>query len=196
MIATVMELVGAMTLGSYSASTIRGSIIKTEPFRDNLYSLQLAFLCVVVSSSTLNYLSNRYGWATSSTHALIGALIGVGVASGAGVEWGYVVTSKNGAVTGQNGLGAVVASFVISPVLAGLIASLIFSLVKFGILARKGVKSFWWALYAAPFVYATVAGFEAWCVAPARGGERAQARAPHGPALPPPPGSSAGSRRA
>ena len=163
-IATVMELLGAMTLGSYNAGTIRGSIIKLDPFRDNLYSLQLAFLCVVVSSSTLNYLSNRYGWATSSTHALIGALIGVGVASGAGVEWGYVVTTKNGAVTGQNGLGAVIASFVISPVLAGLISALIFGLVKYGILLRRGIKSYQWAIVAAPFVYATVAAFEAWCV--------------------------------
>ena len=116
------------------------------------------------SSSTLNYLSNRYGWATSSTHALIGALVGVGIASGAGVEWGYVVRTTNGAVTAQNGLGAVVASFVISPVLAGLLSATIFALVKYGILLRRGIKSYQWAMISAPFIYAAVAAFEAWCV--------------------------------
>lgn len=114
-------------------------------------------LCVVISSSTFNFLSNRFGWATSSTHAMIGALIGLGVSSGAGVQWGYVVTTTNGAVSGQNGLGAVVASFFISPVLAGLIAAIVYGMVRFIVLERKGTLSFTYALRSAPFWYAFVA---------------------------------------
>ena len=84
-----------------------------------------AIMCSVISSAIFNFLSNRYGWATSSTHATIGALIGVGVASGSDVTWGYTITTdKAGQVTGQNGLGAVVASFAISPALAGTIGGL------------------------------------------------------------------------
>lgn len=85
----------------------------------------------------------------------------MGVASGAGVTWGYEVTSKNGVVTGQSGLAAVVASFAISPILAGIIGAIIFTLIKYTVLERKGLKSFWWALYSVPLWYALVAGFEA-----------------------------------
>lgn len=164
MIATVMELVGAMTLGTFNATTIRGGIINTAPFKDNGGALMFGMLCVLMSSSTLNFLSNRYGWATSSTHAIIGALIGVGVASGAGVSWGYIVTTSGGQVTGQNGLGAVVASFVISPLMAGIIAALIYAFIKYGILEKGGARSFRLALNFSPFIYATVAAFEAWLI--------------------------------
>lgn len=97
-------------------------------------------------------------------HAMIGALIGVGVASNAGVTWGYVVTSNGGQVTGQNGLGSVIASFAISPLLAGILGFLIFTLVKVVVLQRQGVRSFYWALAVAPFWYALVGGFEAWLI--------------------------------
>jgi len=123
-----------------------------------------AMLCVVISSSTFNFLSNRFSWVTSSTHATIGALIGVGVASGAGVEWGYVVTTKNGQVSGQNGLGAVVASFFISPVLAGLIGAIVYSIVKYCILEQGKERSYKLALISAPIWYAVVAAFEAWLI--------------------------------
>ena len=123
-------------------------------------------LCVVISSSTFNFLSNKFGWATSSTHALIGALIGVGVASGAGVQWGYVVTTSKttGEVTGQNGLGAVVASFLISPALAGCIGAITFTLVRLIVLERGGNRSFRWAIYSVPVWYGVVAAFEAFLI--------------------------------
>ena len=125
----------------------------------------LCMLATVVSSSTFNYLSNRYGWATSSTHAIIGALVGVGIASQAGVNWGWAIKyGPNGEVLSQSGLASVVASFFISPLLAGLIAALVFGLVKFVVLRRGGERSFLWALRSAPFWYALVAGFEAWLI--------------------------------
>lgn len=95
---------------------------------------------------------------------MIGALIGVGVASNAGVQWGYVVTTSGGQVTGQNGLGSVIASFAISPLLAGILGFIIFCLVKYVVLERKGVKSFYWALAVAPLWYALVGAFEAWLI--------------------------------
>ncbi len=164
-IATCMELLGAMTLGSYNADTIRGSIINVSHFNNKGGALMLAMLCAVIASSLFNFLSNRYGWATSSTHAIIGGLIGVGVASGAGVTWGYAITyNKDGSLAKQNGLGSVVASFAISPALAASFGALVYLLVYYTILRHKGPASFTWALRSIPFWYGLVAAFEAWLI--------------------------------
>ena len=157
--------VGALTLGTYNSSTIRGGIINTTPFAKNGGAFMLCMLCTVMSSSTFNFLSNRFGWATSSTHAIIGALVGVGIASQAGVNWSWTVaTNAAGTVTGQSGLASVVASFFISPLLAGIIGAIIFGIVKFVVLRRGGETSFLWAMRSAPFWYALVAAFEAWLI--------------------------------
>ena len=161
----LLAQVGALTLGTYNSSTIRGGIINTSPFAKNGGAFMLCMLCTVMSSSTFNFLSNRFGWATSSTHAIIGALVGVGIASQAGVNWSWTVTTNAaGQVTAQSGLASVVASFVISPLLAGIIAALVFGLVKYVVLRRGGERSFLWALRSAPFWYALVGAFEAWLI--------------------------------
>jgi sodium-dependent phosphate transporter len=123
-------------------------------------------MCAVISSAIFNFLSNRYGWATSSTHATIGALIGIAVASGSDVTWGYTLSynKTTGALSGQNGLGAVLASFLISPALAGSIGAVVFTLVKVVVLDRKGVASFNWALLSLPFWYGFVVAFEGWLI--------------------------------
>ena len=92
MCATFFEILGAMTLGSYNANTVRSAIINISFWNGRGGNLMFGIMCSVISSSIFNYLSNRYGWATSSTHATIGSLIGIGVASGSDVTWGYTMT--------------------------------------------------------------------------------------------------------
>ena len=122
-------------------------------------------MCSVISSAIFNFLSNRYGWATSSTHATIGALLGIGIASGSDVTWGYAITTDStGAVTGQNGFGAVLASFAISPALAGTIGAVVYGLVKYIVMERRGPASFRYALYSIPFWYGFVVAFEGWLI--------------------------------
>jgi solute carrier family 20 (sodium-dependent phosphate transporter) len=124
-----------------------------------------AIMCSVISSSIFNFLSNRYGWATSSTHATIGALLGIGIASGSDVTWGYAITTDStGAVTGQNGFGAVLASFAISPALAGTIGAVVYGMVKYIVMERRGPASFRYALYSIPFWYGFVVAFEGWLI--------------------------------
>jgi solute carrier family 20 (sodium-dependent phosphate transporter) len=124
-----------------------------------------AIMCSVISSSIFNFLSNRYGWATSSTHATIGALLGIGIASGSDVTWGYAITTDStGAVTGQNGFGAVLASFAISPALAGTIGAIVYGMVKYIVMERRGPASFQYALYSIPFWYGFVVAFEGWLI--------------------------------
>ena len=63
----------------------------------------------------------------STTHSIIGGVIGVGIAAlgSFGVNWGW------------NGVCQVFAAWVIAPCIAGSFAAIIFSVTKYGVLKRK-----------------------------------------------------------
>jgi solute carrier family 20 (sodium-dependent phosphate transporter) len=63
----------------------------------------------------------------SSTHTIVGSVIGVGVATlgTSGVAWGW------------SGLGEILASWVIAPLIAGACAVVIFLVTKYAVLKRK-----------------------------------------------------------
>lgn len=81
----------------------------------------------------------------STTQTIVGALIGVGFASSAGVTWGW----KSGSVS------QVAASWVISPLIACAFSALIFGIVKYSVLERK--DSFKWGMRLIPWYFATTA---------------------------------------
>src|SRR6202022_525878 len=72
-------------------------------------------------------ISTRIGLPTSSTHSIVGSIVGVGVAvlGTGGVEWGWP------------GLGEILAGWVIAPLIAGACAAVIFLATKYGVLKRK-----------------------------------------------------------
>jgi phosphate/sulfate permease len=76
----------------------------------------LGMTTAMVGSSTWVILATMLKLPVSTTHAIVGAFIGVGVASGASeaIKWGW------------DGLGQIVASWFISPVLAGFVSAAFF----------------------------------------------------------------------
>ena len=70
-----------MLVGNNVAEAIRGRIISTALFRSNPALLQLAVVCALCGSSLWLMLATRYGVPVSTTHSIIGAVLGVGVAS-------------------------------------------------------------------------------------------------------------------
>jgi len=64
---------------------------------------------------------------TSSTHTIVGSVVGVGVATLGvdGISWGW------------SGLGEILASWVIAPLIAGAGAALIFLFTKYAVLKQK-----------------------------------------------------------
>jgi solute carrier family 20 (sodium-dependent phosphate transporter) len=72
-------------------------------------------------------IATRAGLPTSSTHTIVGSVIGIGVA----------VLGTNGIRWGWDGLGEILASWVIAPVIAGAGAAFIFLVTKYTVLKRK-----------------------------------------------------------
>ena len=84
--AAVMNLVGSyigLRLGGGVASTITKGIIKTPNGTDGL----VIVFSLLVGAIVWNLATWYYGLPSSSSHALIGGMIGAGVASGITVEW-------------------------------------------------------------------------------------------------------------
>lgn len=80
-IALVFEFLGAILVGNNVAEAIRGRIISTNLFRSNPTLLQLAMVCALCGSSIWLMLATRYAVPVSTTHSIIGAVLGVGVAA-------------------------------------------------------------------------------------------------------------------
>lgn len=126
-IACFTEALGALLLGKGVADTIKGKIIDPMFFADKPEVLMLGMTCAMVGSSTWVLIATFWSLPVSTTHSIVGAVVGVGVAAGGSrsVLWGW------------EGLGQIVASWFISPVLAGVVASLFYIVLKKTVLTQE-----------------------------------------------------------
>ncbi|KAI2616108.1 putative sodium/phosphate symporter [Hypoxylon sp. NC1633] len=141
---TVFEMLGAITVGSRTAETIKNGIIPSTSFGDNAGVQMLAFTCALAAASSWVMWCTRHSAHVSSTYSLISAVAGVGVATvGASkVQWGW---------NGGKGLGAIFAGLGMAPVISGGFAAAIFLLIKVVVHIRKNPVP--WAVYTSPFFF-------------------------------------------
>ncbi|KAF9585465.1 Na+/Pi symporter [Lunasporangiospora selenospora] len=125
LIASVCEFLGAFLMGSSTADTIKGGLIEVTLFQDQPELLMLAMVCALIGSSTWVLFASSRGLPVSTTHAIVGAITGAGIAGfGLGaVQW--------------SGVGTIVLSWVISPLAAGVVTTIIFVITRFLILKHK-----------------------------------------------------------
>ncbi|ODQ82373.1 hypothetical protein BABINDRAFT_55964 [Babjeviella inositovora NRRL Y-12698] len=143
-LAAICEFLGAVLAGSRVADTIRNKIMNIEKFEEDPAVLMLAMACALVGSSTWLTIATSIGMPVSTTHSIVGASIGAGIASigGKNIHWGW------------NGVSQIIASWFIAPCIAGGFASIIFLISKFGVLERKhAVRNGLW--FAPCLVYLT-----------------------------------------
>lgn len=107
LLAAIFEFSGAFFAGSAVAGTIRGDIIRPDLFAARPPDFALGMLAALVGSSIWLNLATFFGQPVSTTHAIIGSVIGFGLmATGIeGVQW--------------HKLGNIVASWFVSPVVGG-----------------------------------------------------------------------------
>ncbi len=101
--------------------------------------------CAEVGSATWLMFATGQGMPVSTTQTIVGALIGVGFASGATITWGW----EDGSVS------QIAASWAVAPLIAAAFSALIFATLKHGILERK--DSFKWAMRLIPVCFAFTA---------------------------------------
>src|SRR6056297_1757228 len=115
-IAGILNILGAAFIGSHVTDTIRKGIVSTEVMSDPHIALMGAFSALLSASLWVSFATWR-SLPVSTTHSIMGSLVGFGVAMGgfSVIHWGV--------------LGAVVLSWVISPVFSLVIGFVMFKLI-------------------------------------------------------------------
>jgi len=117
-VAAIFEFTGAVLAGGEVTSTIRKGIVDTSLLVGSEELLIYGMLAALLSAGTWLLIASRNGWPVSTTHSIVGAIVGfaaVGIGVDA-VQWGKV--------------GTIVMSWVVSPLTAGFIAYLIYMSVQ------------------------------------------------------------------
>lgn len=118
LIAVIFEFAGAYLAGGEVTSTIRKGIIDPSLLADTPEYLVFGMLSALLSAGIWLLIASSLGWPVSTTHTIVGAIVGF-AAVGLGVD--AVQWSK---------VGAIAASWVISPLLSGTIAFLLIRSVQ------------------------------------------------------------------
>ena len=114
-IAMIFEFAGAYLAGGEVTSTIRKGIIDASYFVDSPELLVFGMISALFAAAIWLLIASALGWPVSTTHSIVGAIIGfaaVGVNPDT-VAWGKV--------------GGIVGSWIITPVISGVIAFIIFN---------------------------------------------------------------------
>ena len=115
LIAGVLTLIGAVLVGGHVTDTVRKGIVDITGVDTHL--LLLGFISSLLAAAIWVTFSTWKEMPISTTHSIIGALMGFGLITGgtSSVMWGKV--------------GSVVASWVLSPVFGCILAFIIFKLI-------------------------------------------------------------------
>ena len=144
-IAGLLNFLGAVLLGPQVVETVKGGIIKTSIIT-NPQVLLIGFISSLLAAAIWVTLSTWKEMPISTTHSVIGALIGFGLIAGgfASVQWGMV--------------GSVALSWLLSPVFGCILAFLIFKIIVKLIFARDD------PVRAARYVGPIIMGFTAFLI--------------------------------
>jgi len=128
-IASIFEAAGALIAGGDVVGTIKKGIIDPAAFGNDpmvfVYAMSAALLAAALWLNLATWLKAP----VSTTHSIVGGVLGGGIAAGgfAIVSWGT--------------MGKIAASWVISPVLGGVIAAIFLYIIKSQIIYKEDMRN-------------------------------------------------------
>jgi inorganic phosphate transporter, PiT family len=123
-IAAILNIVGAIFIGSHVTDMIRKGIVSTELMTDPRMVLIGALSALLAAALWVSFATWK-SLPVSTTHSIVGAMIGFGLMAGGmkAIKWGN--------------LSAVVLSWVVSPLFSLVIGFVLFKLIVLLILSRR-----------------------------------------------------------
>ena len=121
-VAAVLEFLGAFLVGGQVTKTVRGGILDPQISATAPDLLVYGMLASLMAAGTWLLVASRLGWPVSTTHSIVGAIAGFGV-----VAFGMNVVQ-------WDQLTQIVASWIVSPLVSGGLAFLIYRMIRWTIL--------------------------------------------------------------
>jgi PiT family inorganic phosphate transporter len=117
-VAAIFEFAGAFLVGGQVTQTIQKGIIDPTIYQSEPLTLAVGMLAAMLAAALWLQLASAKGLPVSTTHAIVGAVLGFGIVSAGfdAVSWGR--------------LSGIVASWFVSPVCGGIIAFTIFYIIR------------------------------------------------------------------
>ena len=118
LVAAVFEFLGAFLAGGGVTQTIRKGVIDPALFDGNLEILIYGMISALFAAGTWLLVASLRGWPVSTTHTIVGAIVGFGI-------YALGINEINWTVVGNIGL-----SWVTSPLSSALVAGLFYYICK------------------------------------------------------------------
>jgi len=118
LVAAVLEFSGAFFVGSSVSETIQKGIIDPNVFQADPMIFVIGMMGSLLATGALLQVASYFGLPVSTTHAIVGAVIGFGAVIGGvdAVHWGE--------------LGWIAGSWILSPLLSGILSYAIFGVIQ------------------------------------------------------------------
>lgn len=125
MIAAVAEFIGAFFVGGHVSDTIRKGMLDPTIFEAVPYHLVYGMISALIAAALWLHIASYLGWPVSTTHSIVGGVVGFGVIAGGMdvINWGK--------------MGQVVLSWVVSPVMGGLVAFCVFKFISKKVFSKR-----------------------------------------------------------
>ncbi|MDK4526319.1 inorganic phosphate transporter [Kingella kingae] len=131
LIAAVFEVSGAVIAGGEVTDTIRNGIVKLDSLPMQPLDLIFIMMSALLAAALWLLFATKKGLPVSTTHAIIGGIVG------SSVSLGFIVSGENSdpfSLVKWSQIGTIAISWVLSPLLGGLVSYGLFYLVKRNIL--------------------------------------------------------------
>jgi PiT family inorganic phosphate transporter len=124
LIAAVFEVSGALLAGGDVTDTIKSGIVDLSGVAINPMDFAFIMMAALLGAALWLLVATRMGWPVSTTHAIIGGIIG------ASLTIGFVTGTGGLSMVQWSEVGQIAISWVLSPALGGLAAFFIYGLIK------------------------------------------------------------------
>uniref|UniRef100_A0A915A0X3 Phosphate transporter n=1 Tax=Parascaris univalens TaxID=6257 RepID=A0A915A0X3_PARUN len=138
-LATIFETLGALLVGYNVTDTMRKEVVDVKLYVNHPKVLFVGQIAVLGGCSSWLLIATFARLPVSATHSIAGATVGFGLVAmgGKGIHWMKIV--------------GIIASWFVSPILSGLVSSILYIIVDFSVLRRS--NPFLSGLIALPIFY-------------------------------------------
>ncbi|MBM6590702.1 inorganic phosphate transporter [Brevibacterium sp. RIT 803] len=124
LVAAVFEVSGALLAGGEVTDTIKSGIVDLGAVSLDPMEFVYIMMAALLGAAVWLLIATRMGWPVSTTHSIIGGIIG------ASLTIGFVTGSGGFAMVQWSEVGMIAISWVLSPALGALVAFLIYGAIK------------------------------------------------------------------